>query len=155
MPNIRIRSATAALMLALATIALPAAAQERGDAALPAWDQLSAAQREALIAPLRQRWDDHPGKRAHMLEHAERWQQMAPEQRERARRGAERWRQMDPDKREALRALYAHMRTLPEAERDALRKEWGAMTREQRRAWVEAHPAPPEASGPPAPPRGR
>ena len=61
MPNIRIRSATAALLLALATIALPAAAQEHGDAALPAWDQLSAAQREALIAPLRQRWDDHPG----------------------------------------------------------------------------------------------
>lgn len=146
MPTIRTRSITA-LLLALA-FALPAAAQPSDSAApLPAWDQLTQAQREALIAPMRQRWNDHPEKRAHMLGHAERWQEMGPEQRERARRGAERWRQMDPDKREAMRALYARLRTLPEAEREALRAEWRAMTPEQRRAWVKANPAPPEASG--------
>lgn len=150
MPSKLIRS-TLAIALLLA-IALPAAAQPQAGAALPAWDQLTDAQREALVAPLRQRWDDHPEKRARMLEHAERWQQMDPAERERARRGAERWRQMDPGKREAMRALYAHMRTLPEAERDALRTEWRRMTPEQRRAWVKAHPAPP---GTPEPRRGR
>lgn len=146
MPNIRIIPVAGAL-LALA-LALPASAQSsRGDDALPAWEQLDEAQREALVAPIRQRWNDHPDKRAEMLAHAERWQDMGPEQRERARRGAERWRQMDPEKREAMRALYAHMRGLPESGREALRKEWESMTPEQRRAWVKAHPAPADTHG--------
>lgn len=149
MPNIRNRSIACAL-LAVA-LALPAAAAPpatAGDAPLPAWEQLSDAQREALVAPLRQRWNDHPEKRARMLSHAERWQQMGPEQRERARRGADRWRQMEPEKREALRALYARMQALPEADREALRRQWEAMTPEQRRAWVKANPAPPASRDP-------
>ena len=147
MPNIRI-SALVALLLPLLSLAaaLPAAAQATGaeeSRDLPAWEQLTEAQRETLVAPVRQRWNDHPEKRERMLSHAERWQEMGPEQRERARRGADRWRQMDPEKREALRALYARMRSLPEAEREALREEWKAMTPGQRRAWVKANPAPP------------
>lgn len=153
MPNIHMRSTLAATLLLALAMAAPASAQpQAAEPVLPAWDQLSEAQREAVIAPLRQRWNDHPEKRARMLEHAERWQRMDPAERERARRGAERWRQMDPDKREALRALYAHMRTLPETGRDALRSEWKRMTPEQRRAWVKAHPAPP---GSPEPRRDR
>lgn len=147
MQNIRIRSTLGAAVLLALAMAIPAAAQAQAQAqdgaVPPAWEQLTDAQREALVAPLRKRWNDHPGKRARMLEHAERWQQMDPAERERAHRGAERWRRMDPEKREALRALYAHMRSLPEAERDALRKEWSRMSPEQRRAWVKAHPAPP------------
>ena len=152
MANIRIRPAAAALLALLLALALPAAAQSTGqdEPPLPAWEQLSDAQREALVAPLRQRWNDHPEKRARMLAHAERWQQMGPEQRERARRGADRWRKMDPEKRQALRALYAHMQDLPAAEREALRKRWREMTPEQRRAWVEAHPAPEEADAQPS-----
>ena len=150
MPTIPVRSILAAtLLLGLSSaLAMPAAAQSPSADTPPAWEQLSETQREALVAPLRQRWNDHPGKRARMLEHAERWQRMDPAERERARRGAERWRQMDPDKREALRALYAHMRTLPEAQRESLRRECARMTPEQRRAWGQAHPAPPEAAGP-------
>lgn len=143
MPNIRSRSIAAILLPLALALALPAAAQS-ADTALPAWDQLTEGQREVLVAQVRQRWDDHPDKRAHMLAHAERWQEMDPAQRERARRGAERWRQMDPGKREAMRALYARLRTLPEAERDALREQWRGMTPEQRRAWVKRNPAPPE-----------
>jgi hypothetical protein len=148
MPSTRIHSiATLLLPLALA-FALPAAAESQREArSLPAWDQLTEAQREALIAPIRQRWNDHPEKREHMLAHAERWQDMGPEQRARARRGAERWRQMDPEKREAVRALYARLRILPQAEREALRVRWRTMTPEQRRAWVEDNPAPAEAHG--------
>ncbi|MEN1941845.1 DUF3106 domain-containing protein [Luteimonas sp. MJ246] len=145
MPNLRILPIAATLSLALSlAAALPAAAQPAQDAALPAWDGLTPAQRDALVAPVRQRWNDHPEKRAHMLSHAERWQEMDPGQRERARRGAHRWQQMDPEKREAMRALYSRMKALPEAEREALRTQWKAMTREERRAWVEANPAPPE-----------
>ncbi|WP_457005502.1 MULTISPECIES: DUF3106 domain-containing protein [unclassified Luteimonas] len=147
MPNFRTRSIAAALLaLALAT-ALPAVAQPaQPAAALPAWDELTTAQRETLVAPMRQRWNDHPEKRAHMLSHAERWQEMDPGQRERARRGAHRWQQMEPEKREAMRALYSRMKALPEAEREALRTQWKAMSPEQRRAWVKINPAPPERS---------
>lgn len=147
MPTIRLPVIATTLLLPLAlAIALPAVAQTAaGTTQLPAWDQLTDAQREALVAPIRQRWNDNPDKREHMLAHAERWREMGPEQRERARHGAERWRQLDPEKREAMRALYARMQALPEAERQALRTQWEKMTPEQRRAWVKANPAPPEA----------
>ena len=144
MPNIRIHALAAALLVL--ALALPTASLAAdGSRTLPTWEQLTTEQREALVAPIRQRWNDHPEKREHMLSHAERWQEMDPGQRERARRGADRWRKMDPEKREALRALYAHMGTLPEPEREALRTEWKQMTPEQRRARVKAHPAPPKA----------
>ena len=144
-PNFRSRSIAAALLALALAAALPAAAQPTQDAAaLPAWDDLTAAQRDALVAPVRQRWNDRPEKRAHMLSHAERWQEMDPAQRERARRGAHRWQQMEPEKREAMRALYSRMKALPEGEREALRTQWKEMSPEQRRAWVKVNPAPPE-----------
>lgn len=143
MPNLRLSPNPILLLALLLAVPLSGVAQpSAAGAALPEWDQLSAAQREALVAPLRQRWNDHPEQRSRMLAHAERWQEMEPGQRARARRGAERWRQMDPGKREALRALHARMKTLPEGEREALREQWKTMTPEQRQSWVRAHPAP-------------
>lgn len=110
--------------------------------ALPAWDQLSADQREQLIAPTRERWNVEPEQRAELLERAQRWQQMTPEQRKHAHRGVKRWRHMSPEQRTEARALYARMRGLDEAERQTLKARWRAMTPEQREAWVEANPAP-------------
>ena len=52
----------------------PAAARPSGspppaaEPVLPAWDQLSPEQRDALVAPLRERWNDSPQERARMLE---------------------------------------------------------------------------------------
>ena len=43
---------------------------------LPAWEQLTPAQRETLLAPIRDRWNTQPDERARMLERAQRWQQM-------------------------------------------------------------------------------
>lgn len=126
----------------------PVTAQSAEPAALPAWDQLTDAQREALVAPIRDRWNAHPGKRARMLAHAERWQAMDAQERARAHRGADRWRHLDPEKREAMRALYSRMKVLPEAERAALRTRWKAMSPEERRAWVRANPAPVETPAP-------
>ena len=108
---------------------------------LPAWEQLSAQQRELLLAPVRDRWNGSSAKhRRHMLDHAERWQTMTPEERERARHGHNRWKNMPPERQRQARALFEHMRGMPDAERKAMIERWKAMTPEQREAWVEAHP---------------
>ena len=108
---------------------------------LPAWEQLSPQQRELLLAPVRDRWNNSaPDKRRHMLDHAQRWQSMTPEERNRARHGHKRWQDMPPEKRHEARALFEQMRGKSETERKALVEEWRKMTPEQRKAWVEAHP---------------
>ena len=104
---------------------------------LPAWDQLSPAQREQLIAPVRQRWNSQPQLRARMLRNAQRWQQLDPQQRKRAQRGLHRLEQMNPQQRQQARALYQRLQQLPEAERRALRERLRTMTPEQRRAWMQ------------------
>ena len=137
-----------ACLLALAPLA--AFAQQAPSAPpLPAWEQLTPEQRELLLAPVRDRWNDSPpGKRQDMLEHAKRWQSMTPEQRKHARHGMKRWQGMPLEKRLHARALFEYIRPLPEAERKAMIERWKAMTPEQRDAWVEAHP-------PKDPPRSR
>jgi len=145
-------SARLALLLAIAAGCAPVFAQSPAAPParpLPAWDQLSAADREALIAPIRERWDNEPAQRARMLQHAKRWRTMTPEQRKAAHDGMRRWSHMDPEQREHARALYVRMRGMDAEERRALRAQWGAMTPEQRKAWLDAHP-PVEA--PQAPP---
>jgi len=131
-----------AALLPCATMASPPPQRPAPDTAtpLPVWDQLTPEQRETLIAPLRTRWDDDPGRRARMYEHAQRWQHMTPEQRERAHRGMKRWKHMDPEQREQARALFQKMRGMSKEDRDELRRQWHAMTPEQRRQWVERNP---------------
>ena len=115
----------------------PAPAAQPG---LPGWDQLTPAQRELLIAPLRERWDANPAERGRMYGHAERWRAMTPEQRARARRGLGHWEHMDPARRREMRALFEKMRTMAPEQRKALRDQWHGMTQAQRNAWVEANP---------------
>lgn len=124
-------------LLALAW-ALPAVA----DTPPPEWDQLDAAQRDVLVAPLRERWDGNPDARQKMLERAERWRELTPEQRRRAHHGMDRWKHMTPEQRENARALYSHMRSLDPQARGELRRQWKQMSPEQRRAWAQEHPAP-------------
>lgn len=112
---------------------------------LPAWEQLTPAQREQLIAPIRERWNSEPDQRQRMLDRAQRWKQMTPEQRERAHRGMKRWEHMSPEQRDQTRALYAKMRALPPVEREALKARWRQMTPEQRSEWVKANPPPADA----------
>lgn len=115
---------------------------------LPDWDRLSAQQRDVLIAPVRERWNARPERRARMLDHATRWRELTPEQRRHSRRGVRRWQQMEPAQQQEMRALYSKMRTLDDAGRHELRERWEAMTPEQRRAWVRAN-APREKGGQP------
>ncbi|VXB91935.1 conserved exported hypothetical protein [Luteimonas sp. 9C] len=117
----------------------------------PAWDQLTPAQRDQLIGPVRERWNGASAEeRARILEHARRWQAMTPAERAEARHGMHSWKQLPPEQREEARALYTKLRTLPDAEREALRERWKQMTPEQRRRWAAENPAPPrrESRGP-------
>lgn len=108
----------------------------------PAWEQLSVAEREMLLAPVRERWNSNPDARARMMEHAQRWQTMTPEQRQRVHRGMKRWAHMSPEQREQTRALFGEMRKLTPEQRQELRAKWKAMTPAEREAWIKAHPSP-------------
>ena len=138
--NYAIRSllllATLAPVLAMAQATTPAAA------ALPEWDRLSQSQRDALVAPLRERWNREPGERPRMLARAERWHAMPAGQREHAHHGMHRWEGMPPEKRVQARALFHAMRGMDEVQRKAFLAQWRQMTAQQRADWVTAHPAP-------------
>jgi len=129
-------------VLVVALAAGPAFATPPAPAPLPAWDQLSPAQRDLVIAPLRDRWNADPQVRARLFQHAQRWQQLTPEQRARMRHGMGKWEHMDPQQRETMRALFHKMRDLTPGQRTALREQWRKMTPEQRRAWVDGNRPP-------------
>jgi hypothetical protein len=121
-------------------LAAPVFAQQAAPArTLPAWEQLSAAERDALIAPVRERWNTEPAERARMLERAHRWQTMTPQQRQQLHRGARRWAHMSPEQREHTRALFREMRQMTPEQRQQLRAKWKSMTPEQRKAWMQEH----------------
>lgn len=131
------------LVLLMLTVPAPPALAQTPQS-LPAWEQLSPAQREQLIAPLRERWNSsQPQARARLWRNAQRWQQLDPQQRQRAQRGLQRLQQMSPQQRQQMRTLYQQMQRLPETERRALRERLRAMTPEQRRAWMQQN-APPK-----------
>ena len=79
--QIRIRIRSLVVLLALLAPAMTATTATASDPPLPEWEQLSEAQRALLVAPIRERWNAEPAARARMLRHAQRWQQLTPEQR--------------------------------------------------------------------------
>lgn len=129
-------------LAALVMIAILSAgtASAANTTALPAWDQLTAAQREQLVAPIRERWDAEPAERQHMLERATRWRALSPDQRRRAHRGVQRWEHMSVEQRDQARALYSRMCTLEPAARAELKQAWRAMSAAQKTAWTKANP---------------
>jgi len=148
MKTLRLITLLLALGVCAPALATPPAAptaprRDASAAALPAWEQLSAEQRELLVAPLRERWNAAPEERARMLEHARRWREMPPEERARARHGMRRFEQLSPEQRERARAIFAHTRHMSAAEREAFMQRWKQMTPAQRGEWLRAHPAPP------------
>ncbi|MDR6842962.1 DUF3106 domain-containing protein [Pseudoxanthomonas sacheonensis] len=145
------------LALGLLLLAGNALAQSTPAQSLPEWEKLTPQQRDALIAPVRERWNSDPDDRPRMLEHAQRWKSMTPEQRRQARKGMRRFEGMNPHQREEARVLFLRMKDLPPEQRKKLRDDWKAMTPEQRRAWIQknapqdSRQAPPPL--PPLPPR--
>lgn len=130
-------------VLALALLPALAFAQTRPAAAqYPEWDKLTSAQREALVAPLRERWNANPDERARMIERAQRWKTMPRDQRDHARHGMQRWEGMSPEQRLEARALFHTMRGMEKEQRKAFMVEWRKKTPQQRADWLKAHPAP-------------
>jgi hypothetical protein len=109
----------------------------------PEWERLTSAQRDAVMAVVRERWNANPQQRAKMLAHAERWQRMTPEQRQRAKAGQHRWQQMSPEQRQQARAKFDQGHDqghdLPPEQRAVLRERLKAMPQEQRREWIRTH----------------
>lgn len=159
MTSTRLLAITAALVVNLCSASAWSQAREQDLAThqLPAWEQLSQAQRDELIAPVRERWNASPEERAQMQERARRWLAMPPEQRNRAHRGMHRWERMDPatraqmkrlfeltrdmprDQRKTTFALFDAMRTMSANEREALRQQWSKMTAQQHEQWMREH----------------
>lgn len=136
-------------VLALALMPAFASAQAREAAAgLPEWDKLTPAQRDALVTPLRERWNANPDERARMIERAQRWKTMPRDQRDRAGHGMKRWEHMSPEQRVEARALFQAMRGLEKEQRKAFLAEWRQKTPQQRADWLKAHPAPTQRDGP-------
>lgn len=131
------------LLLAMLALAPTTAhAQDAKADAMPAWDQLTPAQRDLLIAPVRDRWNREPEKRERFMEYAKRWKAMPQPQRERARHGMQRWEGMTSEQREQARALFHAVRGLDKDARGEFMEKWRQMTPQQRTDWVKAHPAP-------------
>lgn len=106
----------------------------------PAWEELSPAQRDALVATLRDRWNHDPQRRARIMNYAQRWQKMTPEQRQRAQAGKHRWEKMTPEQRAQARAAFERRgQNMAPAQRAELREKLKAMSPEQRRAWMQQH----------------
>ena len=130
-------------VLALALLpALAFAQAQPATTQYPEWDKLTSAQRDALVAPLRERWNSNPDERARMIQRAQRWKTMPRDQRDHARHGMQRWEAMSPEQRVEARALFHAMRGMEKPERKAFLTDWRQKTPQQKSEWVKAHPAP-------------
>lgn len=128
------------LFFLLACLSAPLAAQTATP--MPEWDKLTPQQRDTLIAPIRDRWNNAPEHRQRMYDRSHDWETMTPEQRQQARRGMNRFENMSPGQRRDAQALFGKMRHMDKAQRDQLNAQWQAMTPEQRKQWVDANPPP-------------
>lgn len=104
---------------------------------VPAWRELSAAQR-ADLADYAERWDRLPAsRRVAILERHARWQQASPETRQKIREGQRVFRRMSPAQREAMRRSMAVVRSLPPEEQRQLRQLWRSMSPRERGQWLD------------------
>ena len=138
--NMRTAVLVAWILLAVAGTASAQQAAPASTAALSLdWSTLTPADREALLEPIRERWDRAtPEQRQRMLDRARFWSGLSPEQKRMARTGADRYRQTNQEQRGRLRAVWQNMQALPPAQREEVRKTWESLTPQQRRAWLEA-----------------
>jgi hypothetical protein len=73
-----------------------------------------------------------------MMNYAQRWQQMTPEQQQRAQQGKNRWDAMTPQQRAKARSAFERgAASLSPQDRAALRERLKSMTPEQRREWLQ------------------
>ena len=103
------------------------------------WAELPPADRDALAAPTKERWERAtPEQRRRMLDRARFWASLRPEQKQLARSGVERYRDSNAQQRTRLRDAWRRLQSLPPEQREALQRTWQDLSPRQRRAWLEA-----------------
>ena len=128
---------TAAAM-ALGAAAVAQAEGRTGDAGSgPAWNSLSASQREAL-APLAKDWDALDANRKQKwLEISGRYPSMSPAKRERLQQRMGDWARMTPEQRTQARANFQQSKGLSAAERQAQWQAYQSLSPQERQALAE------------------
>lgn len=76
-----------------------------------------------LFAPARADLRDH-SQSSDVLQVAQEWNDLSPEDRERALRNYERYQSLSPEKREDVEKRYEKWKRLPSAERDRYRRRY-------------------------------
>lgn len=123
------------LLLAIASAQAAPAVPEQ--VTVPAWKELSE-QQQADLSHLAGRWDRLPAsRRVLILERYSRWKHLPAHEREALREGARNFRQMSPRQREKMRMSMDAVRALPREQQRRLRRQWGSMTPQQRRLWLD------------------
>ena len=94
-------------LLAFALAAYAPFASAAAPVAGTSWDALSADDRDALVQPLRDRWERaSPEQQQRMLDRARFWASLSPEQKRMARAGVERYRNASPEQRQRMREAW-------------------------------------------------
>ena len=119
-----------------------------------AWEQLTPEQQQ-LLGPYRKHWDRLPaGQQEDLARGVTRWQNMTPEQRERAEATPQAMAatchrtivsacasaipsssSFSPDEQQRVREAFRRYRDMPPERREELRERWQEMTPEQREAF--------------------
>lgn len=135
------------VVLALASALLVAGAATAADAGRgPAWNSLSAVQKQAL-APLQRDWPTiDPAAKDKWLEVAARFDTMPAAEQHRVRVRMTEWTRLTPGERARARLQFQEMRQLPAEERAARWQAYQALTPEERQKLAQqARPAAPKS----------
>lgn len=139
MPGRALATGLLVLVLSLVLSALgPVHAEERN----PAWNSLTAAQKQVL-APLQRDWSSiEPARRQKWLEVAARYPQMPQDERERLQARMSEWARMTPAQRGAARQQFQEARRVSDEERQARWQAYQSLPPEERDRLAErAKPA--------------
>ncbi|MBF8291837.1 MAG: hypothetical protein HW392_664 [Steroidobacteraceae bacterium] len=139
MPRVKTMNLKLTWILAawLASVALPAVAEEPAPEQGVAWESLTEAQQK-LLAKQRETWNTiPPGRQQAMAVGAERWVTMTPEQQAKARERWSKWKKLPPEQRGKLRDRWRRFHELTPEEKEALRDKYQrfqSLSAEQREA---------------------
>jgi hypothetical protein len=90
------------------------------------WRQLTFEERQVLNRFKPQSVEMPAGQRWRLQQSAQRWQDLTPQERERAGNRFERWQTLEPERKQEIRQRYERFQQLPAGQQDQLRRrfEW-------------------------------
>jgi hypothetical protein len=106
----------------------------------PAWNELSTAQREALI-PLSGVWDQLDEERRHKWLHiARRFFSMTPHQQERAQKRMQDWVNLTPEQRDLARSNFTNAKHVDKSHKQALWEAYSRLPEDRKQKLAVAGP---------------